>query len=84
MSVGIFAWAALEPEEGKYDFTFLDKAMDDIYARVGYYMDEVSSVTMEGIEGSEIRPHRVAQKAEGYLNRFILSHGDISVLTGRE
>lgn len=35
MSVGIFAWAALEPEEGKYDFTFLDKAMDDIYANGG-------------------------------------------------
>ena len=35
MSVGIFAWAALEPEEGKYDFSFLDKAMDDIYANGG-------------------------------------------------
>jgi beta-galactosidase len=30
MSVGIFAWAALEPEEGKYDFTFLDQAMDNL------------------------------------------------------
>ena len=38
MSVGIFAWAALEPEEGKYDFTFLDKAMDDIYANGGRVM----------------------------------------------
>ena len=35
MTVGIFAWAALEPEEGKYDFSFLDKAMDDIYANGG-------------------------------------------------
>ena len=35
MSVGIFAWAALEPEEGKYNFSFLDKAMDDIYANGG-------------------------------------------------
>ena len=31
MSVGIFAWSALEPEEGRFDFSFLDKAMDDIY-----------------------------------------------------
>ncbi len=30
MSVGIFAWAALEPEEGKYDFTFLDQALDNL------------------------------------------------------
>ncbi|MBE6589891.1 MAG: beta-galactosidase [Ruminococcaceae bacterium] len=35
MSVGIFAWAALEPREGEYDFSFLDKAMDDIYENGG-------------------------------------------------
>ncbi len=35
LSVGIFAWATLEPEEGKYDFSFLDKALDDIYANGG-------------------------------------------------
>lgn len=35
LSVGIFSWAALEPEEGKFDFTFLDKAMDDIYKNGG-------------------------------------------------
>lgn len=28
MSVGIFAWAALEPEEGKFDFEWLDKLLD--------------------------------------------------------
>lgn len=28
LSVGIFAWAALEPEEGVYDFTWLDEIMD--------------------------------------------------------
>ena len=35
MSVGIFAWAALEPEEGKFDFTFMDKTMDDVYKAGG-------------------------------------------------
>ena len=35
MSVGIFAWSRLEPEEGVFDFSFLDKAMDDIYAAGG-------------------------------------------------
>ncbi|MCL2171935.1 MAG: beta-galactosidase, partial [Defluviitaleaceae bacterium] len=29
-SVGIFAWAALEPAEGQYSFGWLDKIMDDI------------------------------------------------------
>ena len=35
MTVGIFAWAALEPEEGKYDFSFLDKTIDDVYENGG-------------------------------------------------
>ena len=35
MTLGVFAWSALEPEEGKYNFSFLDKAMDDIYANGG-------------------------------------------------
>jgi beta-galactosidase len=35
MTLGVFAWAALEPEEGKFDFSFMDKAMDDIYAAGG-------------------------------------------------
>ena len=33
--------------------------------------------TMEALEKVEIRPHRVTQKAEGYLKKFILSRGDI-------
>ncbi len=35
MSAGIFAWAALEPEEGKYDFSFLDEVMDEVYQNGG-------------------------------------------------
>lgn len=35
MTVGMFAWTALEPEEGKFDFSFLDKTMDDVYANGG-------------------------------------------------
>ncbi len=31
MSVGIFAWAALEPEEGKYEFGWLDQVIDRLY-----------------------------------------------------
>lgn len=53
MSVGIFAWAALEPEENKFDFSFLDKAMDDIYAAGG----RVILATPSGA-----RPQWLAQK----------------------
>ena len=32
MSVGIFSWAALEPEEGKYDFDWLQEGLDKLHA----------------------------------------------------
>ena len=32
MSVGIFAWARLEPEEGRFDFAWLDTIMDKLAA----------------------------------------------------
>lgn len=35
MSVGIFAWSKLEPREGEFDFDWLDKVLDDIYANGG-------------------------------------------------
>lgn len=34
-SVGIFSWAALEPEEGKYNFEWLDEIIDNIYENGG-------------------------------------------------
>ncbi|MDF2543613.1 MAG: pbg [Herbinix sp.] len=36
MSVGIFSWVALEPEEGKFDFTWLDEIMDRLAANNAY------------------------------------------------
>ena len=35
LTLGIFSWSALEPREGEFDFSFLDKALDDIYAAGG-------------------------------------------------
>ena len=36
MSVGIFAWTKLEPEEGRYEFGWLDKIMDLLAANGGF------------------------------------------------
>lgn len=41
-----------------------------------------AKATMERLEGVEIRPHRVVQKAEGYLKKFILSGGNINFMEG--
>lgn len=35
MTVGIFSWATIEPEEGKYDFSVLDEIIDKIYENGG-------------------------------------------------
>lgn len=32
VSLGIFAWAHLEPQEGVYDFDWMEKIMDNLYA----------------------------------------------------
>ena len=36
MTVAIFSWVRLEPEEGRYEFTWLDKVMDKLAANGGY------------------------------------------------
>lgn len=36
MSVGIFSWAALEPEEGRFEFGWLDTIMDKLAANNAY------------------------------------------------
>ncbi len=35
VSLGIFAWSALEPEEGRFEFAWLDKIFDEIHAMGG-------------------------------------------------
>ena len=30
MSIGIFAWSFLEPEEGEYNFEYFDKIVNDL------------------------------------------------------
>lgn len=53
MTLGIFAWSTLEPREGEFDFSFLDKAMDDVYNAGG----RVILATPSGA-----RPQWLAQK----------------------
>jgi len=53
LSVGIFSWAALEPEEGVYHFEWLDDVMDRIAAQGGKAVLATPSAA---------RPHWLAQK----------------------
>lgn len=73
MTVGIFAWTRLEPDEGRYDFGWLDRIMDMIAAAGGY----VVLATPSGA-----RPAWMAQKypqvlrvrPDGGRNRFGQRH----------
>lgn len=53
VSLGIFAWAALEPEEGFFDFEWLDQIIDRLYEN-GIYVDLATP--------SGARPQWLAQK----------------------
>ncbi len=73
MTVGIFSWTRLEPDEGRYDFGWLDRIMDMIAAAGGY----VVLATPSGA-----RPAWMAQKypevlrvrPDGGRNRFGQRH----------
>lgn len=39
VSVGIFSWAALEPEEGRYEWAWLDRILDRLHAQgMGFFL----------------------------------------------
>ena len=39
VSIGIFSWAALEPKEGVYDFTWLDQVIEQLTANdIGFFL----------------------------------------------
>ncbi len=73
MTMGIFSWAELEPEEGVYDFSVLDTLMDKIYQNGG----RVILATPSGA-----RPHWLSDKypevlrinVQGHKERFNRRH----------
>ena len=48
VSVGIFAWAALEPQEGVYTFEWLDKVIDRLYENGIYTI--LATANLEDLE----------------------------------
>lgn len=73
MSVGIFSWASLEPEEGKYDFSFLDEIMDKIYENGG----RVVLATPSGARPrwlAEKYPEVLRLREDGHRERFGARH----------
>lgn len=71
MTVGIFSWAKLEPEEGKFDFSFLDEIIDRIYRNDG----RVILATPSGA-----RPRWLAEK---YPEVLRVKNDGVRILFGR-
>lgn len=65
MSVGIFSWAALEPEEGRFEFGWLDEVMDALYENGIYAILATPSaarpawLSQKYPEVQQVRPDRV-------------------------
>ncbi len=73
MSVGIFAWSKLEPNEGEFNFEWLDKVLDDIYANGG----RVFLATPSGARPAwlaEKYPEVLRVTPEGVQRRFGARH----------
>ena len=73
MSVGIFAWSKLEPQEGVFDFKWLDEIIDNLYKNGIYTVLATPSGAMPvwlAQKYPEVR--RVAE--DGIRNRFGIRH----------
>lgn len=75
MSVGIFAWAKLEPEEGVYDFKWLDKIIDRLYENGIYTILATPSGAMP-VWMAEKYPEVKRVQEDGIRNRFGNRHNN--------
>ena len=75
MSVGIFAWAKLEPEEGVFDFEWLDKIIDRLYQNGIYTILATPSGAMPAWMAEKYPEIRRVQE-DGIRNRFGNRHNN--------
>ncbi len=71
MSLGIFSWTMLEPKEGKYDFSFMDKMMD-MLAKNGYKAVLATPSAARPAWMSKAHPEVLRVRKDGHRN----THGD--------
>lgn len=77
MTLGIFSWSELEPREGEFDFSFLDKVMDDIYNAGGRVILATPSGS-KPVWMSEKYPEINRVDANGVRNQYGSRHNHCS------
>ena len=55
VSVGIFSWAVLEPEEGKYNFDWLEEIINNLYKEGIYTILATPSGSKTKMDGRQVR-----------------------------
>ncbi len=75
MSVGIFSWSKLEPEEGVFHFQWLDKIIDDLYENGIYTILATPSGAMPAWM-AEKYPEIRRMSDDGIRNRFGNRHNN--------
>lgn len=75
MSVGIFAWSKLEPNEGEFDFEWLDKIIDRLYENGIYTILATPSGAMPSWMAEKYPEIRRVQE-DGIRNRFGNRHNN--------
>jgi beta-galactosidase len=64
VSLGIFSWSRLEPEEGRYDFDWLDRVMDMLHA-AGVSVDLATATASPPPWMSHLHPETLPVTADG-------------------
>ena len=80
MTMGIFAWSQLEPEEGVFDFSVLDTLMDKIYQNGG----RVILATPSGARPpwlAERYPEVLRVNVQGHKKRYGRRHNHCATST---
>lgn len=75
MSIGIFAWTKLEPQEGIFDFEWLDKIIDSLYENGIYTILATPSGAMP-VWMAEKYPEIKRVSEDGIRNRFGNRHNN--------
>lgn len=94
LTVGIFSWAEIEPEENVFNFTFMDEIIEKIYANGGRVMlatpsagrphwladkyPEVLMVNAKGVREHFRRRHNFCASSEAYRERVRIINEKIS------
>lgn len=73
VSLAIFAWASLEPEDGRYEFAWLDRLMDNLHAAgVGVFLATATAARPQWL--GYAHPEVIMTKRDGVRENVRLRH----------